>query len=216
MRMIVLMVVLIVASLTGVLCFVFLSEPGGSSDDTTKKNPKKEFIRPVAEGVVYRDGRTASPRISFSSCRIEKMKKGHLTFPAFDVLAIDNLVINALPDLIVPAASVPSGKPRLSPQIEQWASVFIPRDRKFSGMRIDNFQLNRDGGTNGIRPFVHARSATGSRRGGLTLQACRVFHEDGRTESIRQARLVYESGVCLEYTADGRPVRLFLYPPMTK
>lgn len=227
MRIIILIAAFVVVSLAGVVYFVLSSASRGSSDDPAGRNPKKEFVCPVAEGVVYRDGKTASPRISFSVCRIEKLKRGHLTFPAFDVLAIDDLTINALPDLIVPAGAGPNlivsaggtttsaEKPRLSPEIQKWASVFIPADRKFSGIRIDNFRLNRDGGTNGIAPFVHARSAVGTRRGGggLKLEGCRVFHEDGHAESVKQARLFYASGVCLEYESGGRAVRSFLYPP---
>lgn len=217
MRIIILIAVFVVVSLVGVAYFVLSSVPCGSSDDPTARNSKKEFVRPVAEGVVYRDGKTVAPRISFSVCRIEKLKRGHLTFPAFDVLVIDDLTINALPDLIVSAAGkTTSGeRPRLSPEVEKWALVFIPTDRKFSGIRIGNFRLNRDGGTSGIAPFVQARSATGTRRGGggLKLEGCRVFHEDGRVESVKQARLFYESGVCLEYESDGRVVRSFLYPP---
>ena len=154
----------------------------------------KVYRRTVAENLrVTRRGVYGVDFVKCGSCRIEKRKRGPLTFAGLNVLVMDDLSI------VLP--------PREERDDEREATGDSPRDLarrlgvsdgflsgrgmplKFSGLRITGLTVNRLADGNKPELLFSAKTAEAV-RGGLTLHGCTVAQPSGKTESVGKAMLI--------------------------
>lgn len=163
---------------------------------------QKRYSVPVAEGVRYRDyEQLGVDRFTFKRCRVEKRRRGAITFGAFNVLAVDELVVNFPAKRETRAGE--AGK-----TAEGFAEAFLRSQGfvagRFSGLRINGLTVNRHG-TNGVeRVFSAAHAESGLGKGeGLLLRDCVVSVPEGCTARVDQARLVLKPEPALVYEQNG-------------
>ena len=65
-----------------------------TSSDVENLEGNKRYAFDVAEGFRLRNPKLSVDSIAFRACRIEKMRRGVLTLGGFNVLIIDDLVLN--------------------------------------------------------------------------------------------------------------------------
>lgn len=148
-----------------------------TSPDVENLEGNKRFAFNVSEGFRLRNPKLPVDSIAFKTCRIEKMRRGVLTLGGFNVLIVEDLVLN-----------LPLGKSdlnespgtnevrRLSSQVGLTDAVRESvglGGRKFSGLRIFGLAVNRINGY-GVQPVFTAASAE-NRGKSLALKGCVVF-----------------------------------------
>lgn len=161
---------------------------------------EKAYRSLIAEGVQYRDWKLyGNDRISFARCHVEKRRGGPVTFGAFNVLVIEDLVVN-LPD---PDAGDGHGKDvggsgrqdigGALADITGWTRA------KVSGVRIKGFRINRVKG-NGLVPYLTAESAE-SPFGGrdLRLRNCFRHSPGGGVVRLDDARMLFRPDFCVTH-----------------
>ena len=148
-----------------------------TSSDVENLESNKRYAFDVAEGFRLRNPKLPVDSIAFRACRIEKMRRGVLTLGGFNVLIIDDLVLN-LPlgraDLDVSPDT--NEVRRLSSQVGLTDAVRKSvglGGRKFSGIRINGLSVNRIAGS-GVQPVFTATFAE-NRGKSLALRGCVVF-----------------------------------------
>lgn len=159
----------------------------------------KRYVRPVAEGVrMSRHGIYGVDLVSCGSCRIEKRRRGPLSFGGSNVLVMEDLSVT------LPSVSKSSSKGGTSHADDAPSS---PRDvaqrlgltkdflsthnvpLKFSGLNITKLEVGRldeDGKT--VTRLFGARAAE-SCRGGLDLRGCAVTLPSGKVANVGRAML---------------------------
>lgn len=177
---------------------------------------EKRYSKRVAEGVRYRDyEHLGNDLFSFKSCRVEKRRSGAITFGAFNVLIIDDLVVN-LP--VEPSAgreeggSYPVVTDRL--QLDGFGEAFLRSHGlgtgRFSGVRFNGFTVNRSISNHVERVFSAAKAESGTEKTELRLSECMVFGQDAKGQRVKEARLVLKPKLTLVYMKDGTEQRLCL------
>jgi len=171
----------------------------------------KEFSRLIAEGFRYRDmALIGVDRCSFKSCHIEKMKKGHLTFGAFNVLVIDGLLVNIPPvDAPLPSKGVRAGVKKDS--LDSWGGIgsFLGgHEQKISGLKINGLIVNQCI-SNQVKPILHAAVGRASGGSTLKLENCWIINE-GSSNYLTKAELVFGAQKVLKYQSRGRLVSRIL------
>lgn len=165
---------------------------------------EKRYTRLVAEGVRYRDYTNIGvDQFSFKSCRLEKRRKGAITFGAFNVLVMEELVLN-----IPVSASHPRGQEMnvdstvATENTMKWLKDnynerILPikglSNERFSGVRISGLTVNRC--VSNRLDFVFyaekAESQIGSKA--LHLRGCVIGNASGQGyERVDKAKLVLE------------------------
>lgn len=163
---------------------------------------QRRYSFPVAEGVRYRDyEQLGVDRFSFKRCRVEKRRRGAITFGAFNVLAVDELVVNFPAKRETRARD--AGK-----TAENFAETFLRSQGfvtgRFSGLRINGLTVNRCSSNRVERVFTAALAESGlGKNEGLLLRDCVVSVPDGCTARVEQARLVLKPEPALVYKQDG-------------
>ena len=176
---------------------------------------QKTFFRPVAEGVRYRDCQNLGvDRFAFKSCHVEKRRNGAITFGAFNVLVVDELVLN----LPVEASSVrgdASVESSLGWLKDNGLADALLRSQglgrgRVSSLRINGLTVNRSG-TNGVRfVFSAVKAESGTGKDGLRLRECVVCAPDGGKARVNEARLVLKPEPTLVYIKGGIEQRIEL------
>ena len=148
-----------------------------TSSDVENLEGNKRYAFDVAEGFRLRNPKLPVDSIAFRACRIEKMRRGVLTLGGFNVIIIDDLVLN-LPlgrtDLDVSPDT--NEVRRLSSQVGLTDAVRKSvglGGRKFSGLTINGLAVNRIAGR-GVQPVFTAAFAE-NRGKSLALKGCVVF-----------------------------------------
>ena len=204
-------------ALAGLLCaatWLAVSRPDtlGGMEPPPKA---KVFHRTLIEGLrVTRHGVMGIDLIRCGACRMEKRKKGVLTFGGMNTLVLEGL------DIVLPPeeGGGPGGGQvdnqsggggngqdaravvrRLGISDDFLAKRGVPF--KFSSVRIAGLSVGRMVGTNRVERIFSARSGE-SRRDGLSLSGCRLYPSGDEAENggreLGAARLVL----------DGRALRL--------
>lgn len=167
----------------------------------------KVYSRTLAEGMhVSRHGYYGIDFLRCGSCRLEKRKRGPLTFGGLNVLEIDDLhVVLPTKGEVSNEADAPDDRSgpramarRLGVSDGFLASRGIPL--KFSGLHIRTLSVNRlsDDGKSTDRVFV-AQSAEAV-IGGLSLSGCTVFNASGDGEYVGDAMLSKSGGdLCIAW-----------------
>ena len=163
---------------------------------------QKRYSIPVAESVRYRDlDHLGVDRFTFKGCRIEKRRRGAITFGAFNVLVVERLTVN------IPALSEKTGSPEKG-GAEGFAERFLQSQGfaagRFSGLRVDGLTVNRCSSNRVERIFTAALAESGfAKNEGLKLRECVVPAPDGSAARVVDARLVMEPELTLVYQQDG-------------
>ena len=173
------------------------------SDDTVAQSPSrpKVFKRALAEDLrLTRHGVYGVDFIRCGACRLEKRKRGALTFGGFNVLVLEDLSVVLPPDGVEKEADAPphhgddsrSVVRRMGISADFLAGRGIPV--KFSGVRVSKLEVNRLEGTNMVVRVLTARRAE-SVHDGLALTECRLFRGgDDAGELVGKARLKLADG----------------------
>ena len=168
---------------------------------------QKRYSIPVAEGVRYRDyEQLGVDRFTFKSCRIEKRRRGAITFGAFNVLVVEGLTLN------IPALSGRTASPEKA-GAEGFAERFLLSQGfaagRFSGLRVDGLTVNRCFSNRVERVFTAELAESGfGKKEGLKLRGCVVPAPDGSATRVAEARLVMEPDLALVYQQDGAERRV--------
>ena len=152
--------------------------------DDPRERRTKTFSRELAEDVrVSRHGVYGVDFVRCGTCRLEKRKKGPLTFGAFNILVLEDLRV-VFPENATKSKSSPRADDAASPKEmlsgmglgdSFWMSHgVVPR---FSGVRIERLEVCRFDGTNVLSAFT-ARYAESARRG-LKLTDCLISLPSG-------------------------------------
>jgi hypothetical protein len=200
----------LVATLAVAIGVVFLWEDDALSPERPAR--RKVFSRAVAEGVRYRDCQTLGvDRLAFKSCRVEKRRSGAITFGAFNVLVVEDLVLN------LPEAPPGGGAAAVPPDgwLASGLTETLLRSQglgagRFSGMRVDGLTVNRCTSNGLERVFAASRADSGLGGASLRLRACVVRAPDGSEAKVGEARLVLKPALALVYTASGAERRIDL------
>ena len=169
----------------------------------------KKYVRTLVEGLrVSKNGVYGIDFVKCGSCRLEKMRKGPLTFGGFNVLAIEDLQV-VLPSEAEVAQNVQNEKGLGRPESYSIAKRLGISDGflssheipfKFSGLRINLLAVNRlsDDGK-GVEKVFAAEKAEAV-RGGLSLSGCTIFRSRTKGEFVGKAMLSKSgSGLCLAW-----------------
>ena len=191
------------------------------SPEPREKFRKKNFDRTVAEGMRLWNPKAGVDSFRFDSCRIEKMRWGAFALGAFNVLCLDGLVLNLPLDAeenrgqessFAKATEDKVGKrpPDRLGATEAFAGLlpqsFLERagvpTRSFSGIRIRRLAVNRVENRHEVPVF--AADEARNRGRALELSNCRVFADDGSTNSVGVAYLVMQPAPALVWQGGER------------
>lgn len=166
-----------ILTLLALLVWIVIHVAFSLSPDVENLEGNKRYAFDVAEGFRLRNPKLPVDSIAFRACRIEKMRRGVLTLGGFDVLIIDDLVLN-LPLGRADLDESPDTNEvrRLSSQVGLTDAVRKSvglGGRKFSGLRINGLAVNRIAGR-GVQPVFTAAFAE-NRGKSLALKGCVVF-----------------------------------------
>ena len=185
-----------------------------SPEPREKFRRKMNFDRTVAEGMRLWNPKAGVDSVRFDSCRIEKMRMGAFALGGFNVLCLDGLVLN----LPLPEEEADSGvkseeckvKSERRGAVEAFAGL-LPRSflqragvpaRSFSGIRIKGLAVNRVENKREVPVFAADEAKNRGRT--LELKNCRVFADDGSTNSVGTARLVVQPAPALVWNGGMR------------
>jgi len=192
----------------------------GGAASAEARGRAKQFATEVAEGVRFRDFQNYGiDLLAFETCRVEKLRRGAVTFGAFNVLVLENVVVN-----------LPQGAPGVAGGIEALDALEEPETVetstedfitlfksvqglthiKFSGMRIHGLAVNRcwaDGQTARLFSAELAEGGVGIGEH-IRVTGCVVYSPDGVGEAAGTARIELKPRPALVYKKDGAEQRL--------
>ena len=215
--------VLVIAALAAFVGLVVLSvrvSRQGAAPPTGARGRAKQFATEVAEGVRFRDFQNYGiDLLVFKSCRVEKLRRGAVTFGAFNVLVLEHVVVN-LPQ-VAPGAAGGIGALETEGEaetVETNTDDFITLFKnlqglthiKFSGMRIHGLSVNRcwaDGQTARLFSVELAEGGVGI-GDHIRLSGCVLYTPDGVGEVVNPARIELKPRPALVYAKDGVEQRL--------
>ena len=189
-------------TLLALLVWIVIRVAFSTSPDVENLEGNKRYAFDVAEGFRLRNPKLPVDSIAFRACRIEKMRRGVLTLGGFNVLIIDDLVLNLpLGRSDLDESPDTNEVRRLSSQVGLTDAVRKSvglGGRKFSGIRINGLAVNRmaDGS---VRPVFTAAFAE-NRGKTLALKGCVVFggassnNVGNATLHLRPAKIAWSSG----------------------
>ena len=177
------------------------------------KYRKTNFDRTVAEGMRLWNPKAGVDSVRFDACRIEKMRMGAFALGGFNVLCIDGLVLNLPLDAEDSGGKREEGRGKSGGgrgAVDAFAGL-LPRSflqragvpvRSFSGIRIRGLAVNRAENRREVPVFAADEAKNRGRT--LELKNCRVFTDDGRTNSVGVARLVMQPAPALVWQGGMR------------
>lgn len=172
---------------------------------------KKEYSKLIAEGVRYRDfANVGVDRFAFKNCHVEKRRKGALTLGAFNILVVDELVLN-MPSA-VQTSKASQGSLLNNIKESGFAETFLHSQGyapgRFSGLRINGLSVNCICSNSIRRIFSAERAESDMQTKGLKLRACTVFSADGNERHVTSAQWVLAPGPTLIYHDGGTEHRI--------
>ena len=163
-----------------------------NTDRRSEEARPKVFRRTIAEGLrVTRRGAYGVDFVKCRSCRLEKRKRGLLTFGGLNVLVLEDLSIVIPPEEGEKSADVADDSPRSLVRRLGVSDGFLTGRGlpvKFSGLRISNLEVSRLADGNRPELVFSARKAEAV-RGGLALAGCVIVRSTGERENVGKAML---------------------------
>jgi len=210
--------------LLGTICTLLLAVAGArfalcssvAGDDKNTKAGRKLFNRVLVEGLqVSKHGCYGIDFVKCGSCRLEKRRKGFLTFGGLNVLVIDDLQVVLPPktkdgDMAQADAGHDSSEPQTIVRSLGVSEGFLSKHGipcKFSGLSIKALAVNRLSEDGKRVENVFAAESAEAVRGGLALSRCTVFHNRDTGEFVGKATLS-KSGGGLHLAWHGGEIRL--------
>ena len=202
------------------LCVTITRSDKTRLSETRTAPPIKTFSIDVTEGFRYRDFQHFGvDLLAFNACRIEKLRRGAVSFGAFNVLVLDDVIIN------LPKKMSGTGDVATSEAKEQWGLDKMNTDgfvtlfksvqglvgKKFSGVHVNELVVNRlvDGKTE--RLFFVKMAEGGIGKGEhIQLEGCVVYSSDGTGQNVGSARIELQPAPVLVYRKSGIEQRLAL------
>ena len=191
-----------------VLCNVVVSRKPPEERAKIKKN----FDQTVAEGMRLWNPKAGVDSFRFDSCRIEKMRCGAFALGAFNVLCLDGLVLNLPLDAEDSGGKREEGRGKSGGRGAAGAIAgllpqsFLQRTgvpfKSFSGIRIRRLAVNRVENRHEVPVFAADEARNRGRT--LELSNCRVFADDGSTNSVGVAYLVMQPAPALVWKGGMR------------
>ena len=185
------------------------------SPEPREKFRPRNFDRTVAEGMRLWNPKAGVDSFRLDSCRIEKMRWGAFALGAFNVLCLDGLVLNLPLDAEDSEegssfAKATEDKRGRAGAADAFAGLlpwsFLERagvpTRSFSGIRIKGLAVNRVENRRTVPVF--AADEAKNRGRALELRNCRVFADDGSTNSVGVAHLVVQPEPALVWNGGMR------------
>ena len=173
----------------------------------------RNFDRTVAEGMRLWNPKAGVDSFRFDACRIEKMRWGAFALGGFNVLCLDGLVLN-LPldaeDSEQGRGTREEGRGKKNGAVEAFTAI-LPRSflqragvpaKSFSGIQIRGLAVNRVENKREVPVFAADEAKNRGRT--LELRNCRVFAEDGSTNSVGTAHLVMQPAPALVWEGGMR------------
>lgn len=182
------------------------------SPEPREKFRRRNFDRTVAEGMRLWNPKAGVDSVRFDACRIEKMRMGAFALGAFNVLCLDGLVLNLPLDAEDSGAKSEERRAMSGRRgaVDAFAGL-LPRSflqragvpaRSFSGIRIRGLAVNRIENKREVPVFAADEAKNRGRT--LELKNCRVFAEDGSTNSVGVARLMVQPAPALVWEGGMR------------
>ena len=193
------------------------------SPEPREKLRQRNFDRTVAEGMRLWNPKAGVDSIRFDACRIEKMRMGAFALGGFNVLCLDGLVLNLpLPEEegIRDQGLGNGGQGKKKGAADAIAGL-LPRSfllkagvpaRSFSGIRIKGLAVNRVENRRAVPVFAADEARNRGRT--LELKNCRVFADDGSTNSVGVAHLVMQPAPALVWQGGMRKLDDLLSAPV--
>ena len=173
---------------------------------------KKNFDQTVAEGLRLWNPKAGVDSIRFDSCRVEKMRMGAFRLGGFNVLCLDGLVLNLPLDAEDSGGKREEGRGKSGGRGAADAIAgllpqsFLQRtgvpSKSFSGIRIRRLAVNRVENRHEVPVFAADEARNRGRT--LELSNCRVFADDGSTNSVGVAYLVMQPAPALVWQGGMR------------
>ncbi len=173
---------------------------------------EKVFKRTLIEDLrVTRHGVRGIEFVRCGTCRLEKRKRGVLTFGGMNVLVLEDL------EVVIPPSESREGEPEQSEKPKDGGdSLAVVRRMgvsdnflsargipfKFSGVRISGLKVSRLEGSNTVVRVFSAKSAE-AKSDGLALDGCKIVRPDGE-ERVRSAKLKLAGRALRLEWEDGR------------
>ena len=201
------------AVVLGIAVLCVLAVYRQSPEPREKFRRKMNFDRTVAEGMRLWNPKAGVDSVRFDACRIEKMRMGAFALGGFNVLCLDGLVLN-LPldaeDSGQGRGTREEGRGKKNGAVEAFTAI-LPRSflqragvpaKSFSGIRIKGLAVNRVENKREVPVFAADEAKNRGRT--LELRNCRVFADDGSTNSVGVARLVLQPAPALVWQGGMR------------
>ena len=182
----------------GAACFLLLVVGAvaiavlSTTDGRVEEAQTKVFRKTLAEDLrVTRHGVYGVDFVKCRSCRLEKRKRGPLTFGGLNVLVMEGLSIVIPPDEGEKSVEAADDSPRSLVRRLGVSDGFLTGRGlpvKFSGLRISNLEVSRL--SDGNRPeLVFSAQKAEAVRGGLALAGCVIVRSTGERENVGKAML---------------------------
>ena len=214
------MTVLAVVAFVGtlILCARVTCPDKTRLSETQTSSPTKAFSVNVAEEFRYREfHHLGVDLLAFKACRIEKLRRGAVSFGAFNVLVLDDVTIN------LPTKTSGPDNVETSEDGERWSLNKLNTDdfitvfkrlqglteKKFSGVRVNELAVNLLENDKPERLFSVKLAEGGIGKGEhIHLEGCVIYSATGAGETIGPARIELKPTPTLVYKKHGIEQRL--------
>ena len=178
--------------------------------DFIKKN--KQYSHELAENVSYFDFEFINRELfTFKSCRIKKLRRGALTFGAFNVLELDDLVIN------IPVNSHVGSKENDAEGTKDGTNTFLRvfssfktmGDKRFSGININHLIINKYF-TASQWVQLEAKKAESSFKRRIDLKQCSITTNSLNKISVENAYIEWQPLPAVKYMFEGKKYKIEL------
>ena len=166
-----------------------------ASLDQPSPRREKAFRTTLAENLrVMRSGMSGVDFVKCGTCRLEKRKRGPITFGALNMLVLEDLSVVLPADGAVDGAADDGGDGDGALGVVRHLGVndgFLTSrgiPYKFSGVRVVRLAVSRLVHETDVRPVFRAEKAEAV-RGGLELSKCEVVTASGEMGSVGRALL---------------------------
>ena len=166
-----------------------------------KGDGMKRLSYTVAEGLVYKAHNEPFPRASCDACRTGKLKAGVFSLGAFDVIEVDNLVVNLPKDFAMgnDVATKEGNTFVETLDLNPLLSISnVKVKKKFYGIKVNGFSLNIVEGDKST-PVVSARLVKNSGKR-IVLKDVSLFSDKGEI-SVPEAELVTEPKLYIKWAS---------------
>ena len=193
---------LVIATVAGIIV-ISIKVDISYLDPAQTKN--KQYSHELAENVRYFDLEFIDRELfTFKNCRIKKLRRGAFTFGAFNVLELDDLVINipVAPDGASGVKATQGKNEATNSFLRVFSSFRTMGKRRFSGIEINNLTLNKYLTAN-LYVQIEALQANCKFNTELALKQCDISTNKQNKVHVSDAVIQFRPVPALFYKHDG-------------